>query len=173
MKRLYLLWKLGQVWYYKLPDIKHYLSTGKTTRRAAENYVVDVLNRKSASVPCYYNFRKYAQPFFIQDRFPHIRRLREEGKSVTRRHAKIQHLRVQKHILSDPYSAKRLSDILREDVLDLRSRLLGKYSPARVNKIIGIMKVIFRKALHTEEINRDPAVGAGRIKITASMIFIL
>jgi hypothetical protein len=44
MKRPFLLWKRGQVWYYKLPDIKHYLSTGQTTRRAAENYVVDIFN---------------------------------------------------------------------------------------------------------------------------------
>jgi hypothetical protein len=28
MKRPFLLWKRGKVWYYKLPDIKHYLSTG-------------------------------------------------------------------------------------------------------------------------------------------------
>ncbi len=36
------MWKRGKVWYYKLPDIKHYLSTGQTTRRAAENYVIEV-----------------------------------------------------------------------------------------------------------------------------------
>ena len=44
MKRPFLLWKRGKVWYYKLPDIKYYLSTGKTTRRAAENYFIDIFN---------------------------------------------------------------------------------------------------------------------------------
>jgi hypothetical protein len=44
MKRPFLLWKRGQVWYYKLPDIKYYLSTGQTTHRAAENYVIDIFN---------------------------------------------------------------------------------------------------------------------------------
>jgi len=162
MKRPFLLWKRGRVWYYKLPDIKHYLSTGQTTRRAAENYVVDILNKERASVPCYYNFRKYAAPFFDWDYCPHIRRLREEGKSITRRHAKIQRQRLEKHILGDPFADKRLSEITRADVLDLRSRLLVKNAPATVNKSLGIVKVIFREALYREEINRDPTAGVGR-----------
>jgi len=164
MKRPYLLWKRGRVWYYKLPDIKHYLSTGQTTRRAAENYVVDIINKERASVPCYYNFRKYASPFFDWDYCPHIRRLREEGKSITKRHAKIQRQRLQKHVLSDFFADKRLSEITRADVLDLRSRLLAKNAPATVNKALGIIKVIFREALYREEINRDPTAGVGRIK---------
>jgi hypothetical protein len=114
------------VWYYKLPDEKHYLSTGKTTRSATENYVVEIINYKRASVPCYYTFRRYAEPFFDWERCPHIRRLREEGKSITRRHAKIQRQRFEKHILPDPFSNKRLSEITRADVLDLRSRLLRR-----------------------------------------------
>ena len=64
MKRPFLLWKRDKVWYYKLPEIKHYLSTGQNTRKAAGNYVVDILKKERASVPCYYIFRRYAQPFF-------------------------------------------------------------------------------------------------------------
>jgi integrase len=164
MKRPFLLWKRGKVWYYKLPKIKHYLSTGQTTRRAAENYIVDILNKERGLVPCYYTFRKYTQPFFDWDRCPHIRRLREEGKSITRRHAKIQRQRLVKHILSDPFAYKRLSEITRADVLDLRSRLLTKCSPATVNKALGIVKVIFQEAVYREEITRDPIAGVGRIK---------
>ena len=134
MRRPYLLWKRGRVWYYKLPDEKHYLSTGQTTRSAAENYVVEIINYKRASVSCYYTFRQYAEPFFDWECCPHIRRLREEGKSITRRHAKIQHQRLRKHILPDPFSNKRLSEITRADVLDLRPRLLVKNAPATVNK---------------------------------------
>ena len=148
MKRPFLLWKRGQVWYYKLPDIKHYLSTGHTTRRAAENYVVDILNKERASIPHYYTFQKYAEPFYNWECCPHIRRLREEGKSITRRHAKIQRQRLEKHIVSDPFAKKRLSEITRADVLDLCSRLLVKCSPATVNKALGIVKVIYREALY-------------------------
>jgi hypothetical protein len=70
MKRPFLFWKRGKVWYYKLPEIKHYLSTSQTTRRAAENYVVNILNKERASVPCYYTFCKYAAPFFDWELFP-------------------------------------------------------------------------------------------------------
>ena len=164
MRRPYLLWKRGKVWYYKLPEIKHYLSTGQTTRRAAEHYVIDILNKKGPAVSCSYTFSQYAEPYFDWDRCPHVRRLREEGKSITRRHAKIQRQRLNKHILSDPFVNKRMSEITRADILVLRSRLLVKNAPATVNKVLGIVKVIFREALYREEITRDPTAGVGRIK---------
>ena len=67
MRRPYLLWKRGRVWCYKLPEIKHYLSTGQNTRKAAEHYVMDILNKKRTSVPCYYTFRRYAEPCFAPE----------------------------------------------------------------------------------------------------------
>jgi integrase len=71
---------------------------------------------------------------------------------------------LKKHILKDPFARKRLSEITRANVLDLRSRLLAKNAPARVIKALGIVKVIFREALFREEINRDPTAGMGRVK---------
>jgi len=71
---------------------------------------------------------------------------------------------LKKHILKDPFARKRLSEITRANVLDLRSRLLAKNAPARVIKALGIVKVIFREALFREEINRDPTAGVGRVK---------
>ena len=59
---------------------------------------------------------------------------------------------------------KRVSEITRADILDLRSRLLAKNAPATVNKALGIVKVIFREAVYREEIGRDPTAGVGRIK---------
>ena len=85
------------------------------------------------------SFRRYAEPFFDWDRCPHIRRLREEGKSITRRHARIQRQRLKRHILSDPFAGKQMSEITRADVLDLRSRLLAKCSPVTVNKALGML----------------------------------
>jgi len=40
----------------------------------------------------------------------------------------------------------------------------SKNSPSTVNKAIGIVKVILRKVLYREEINRGPIEGVGRIK---------
>jgi integrase len=107
---------------------------------------------------------RYVEPFFVWDRCPHIRRLREEGKSITRRHAKIQRIRLEKHVLPDLFSSKQLAKITRADMLELRSRLLEKNAPATVNKALGVVKVIFREALYREEINRDPAAGVGKVK---------
>ena len=164
MKRPYLLWERGRVWYYKLPGHKHYLSTGQNTRSAAEQFVIDLINQERASVPRYYTFRRYAEPFFVWNSCPHIRRLREEGKSITRRHAKIQRQRLKKHVLSDPFAGKRLSAITRANVLELRPWLFAKNAPSTVNKVLGVVKVIFREALYREEINRDPTAGVGKVK---------
>jgi integrase len=165
MKRPFLLFKRGEYWYYRLAEGKTFHTTGQKSRSKAEAYVIELLrNAEKQGRQRHLSFRLYATPFFIWGRCPHVRRLREEGKSVTRRHARIQRQQLEKHILSDPFASKRLSEITRADVLDLRSRLLSKNAPATVNKALGLVKVIFREALYREEINRDPTAGVGRIK---------
>jgi len=59
------------------------------------------------------------------------------------------------HVLTDLFPDKQLTSITRAAVLDLRSRLLKKNAPATVNKVLGVVKVIFREALYREEINRE------------------
>jgi integrase len=165
VKRPFLLFKRGQLWYYRLASEKTFHTTGQTTRGKAEAYVIELLrSTEGHSRQRHLSFRRYAEPFFLWDRCPHIRRLQEEGKSFTRRHAKIQRQRLENHVLSDPFAAKRLSEITRADVLELRSRLLAKNAPATVNKALGVVKVIFREALYREEINRDPTTGVGKVK---------
>lgn len=174
MRRPYYLIRRGEYWYYRLnresglvkSDGITWHTTGCKNRRDAENFLKDLLadSRYPDAPAKHLSFRKYTAPFSIWNRCPHIRRLREEGKSITRRHAKIQRQRLEKHVLSDPFAGKRLSEITRADVLELRSRLLEKNAPATVNKALGIVKVIFREALFREEINRDPTAGVGKIK---------
>lgn len=174
MRRPYYLIKRNGYWYYRLnresglveSDDVTWHSTGCQYRGDAERFLEDLLvgGRNIDTSAKYQTFRQYAGSYFDWDHCPHIRRLREEGKSITRRHAKIQQQRLRKHILPDPFSDKRLSEITRADVLDLRSRLLTTCSPATVNKALGIVKAIFREAVYREEINRDPTAGVGRIK---------
>ena len=134
MKRPFLLFKRGQLWYYRLAGGKTFHTTGQTARGKAEAYVVELLrSAEGHSRQRHLSFRLYAEPFFVWDRCPHVRRLQEEGKSITRRHARIQRQRLENHILSDPFAAKRQSEITRADVLDLRSRLLAKNAPATAN----------------------------------------
>ncbi|OHD23524.1 MAG: hypothetical protein A2064_03690 [Spirochaetes bacterium GWB1_66_5] len=174
MRRTYYLIQRGGFWYYRLnresglveKDEVTWHTTGCENRHDAENYLEDLLaDGHHPDTPAKrQSFLQYSAPFFLWDRCPHIRRLREEGKSFTRRHAKIQRQRLENHILSDPFAAKRLSEITRADVLDLRSRLLAKNAPATANKALGVVKVIFREALYREEIPRDPAAGVGKVK---------
>ena len=174
MRRPYYLLRRGEFWHYRLNresglvegDEFTWHTTGCKIRKNAESYLADLLagGRNTDTSVKYQSFCQYAVPFFIWDLFPHVRRLREEGKSVTRRHARIQRQQLQKYVLSDPFAYKRLSEITRADVLDLRSKLIAKNAPATVNKALGLVKVIFREALYREEINRDPTAGVGRIK---------
>jgi len=174
MRRPYYLIKRNEYWYYRLNresslvenDEHTWHTTGCQNKRDAEVFLEDLLagGRDIDTLAKYQTFRQYAGSYFNWDHCPHIRRLREEGKSITRRYAKIQQQRLRKHILPDSFANKRLSEITLADVLDLRSRLLTKNAPATVNKTLGIVKVIFREAVYREEINRDPTAGVGRIK---------
>jgi hypothetical protein len=169
MRHPYYLLRRGEYWHYRLnresglvkSDEFTWHTIGCHNRKDAEQYLEDLLagGRYTDTPAKYQTFREHAGPYFNWERCPHIRRLREEGKSVTRRHARIQHQQLEKHTLSDPFAQKRLSEITRADVLDLRSRLLAKNAPATVNKALGLAKEIFR-----EEIPRDPTAGVGRIK---------
>ncbi len=168
MKRPYYLKKRGDFWYYRLNpesglvagENLNYYTTGCRTREAAEAFMADMIGEERETD----TFRGYADSFFIWGKCPHIRRVLEETGRFTQRHALIQRGRLKKYIFSDPFARKRLSEITRTDVLDLRSRLLAKNAPDTVNKALGIMKVIFREALYREEINRDPTAGVGRVK---------
>ena len=61
-------------------------------------------------------------------------------------------------------SDKRLSDITRADIFDLRSRLLKKNAPATVNKVIGVAKIILRESVIREELKRDPTEYVRNVK---------
>ena len=165
MKRPYLLHKRGRIWYYRLADEKTFHTTGRTRRGNAEACVLRILKqRRSVRLHPQLTFRDYAEPFFDWDGCPHVRRFREEGKSITTRHVRIQRGRLEKHVFSDPFANLHVVAVTRADVLDLRTRLLMTNGPESVNKIIGVVKVVFREALYREEIDRDPTAGIGKIK---------
>jgi len=77
----------------------------------------------------------------------------EETGRFTQRHARIQRGRLKRYIFSDPFVNKRLSQITRADIFDLRSRLLRKCSAATSNKVIDVVKSILREAVIREELD--------------------
>jgi hypothetical protein len=66
----------------------------------------------------------------------------EETGRFTLRHARIQRGRQEKYVLGNPFANKRLSEITRVDIFDLRSKLLRRDSPATTNKVIDVVKVV-------------------------------
>ena len=174
MRRPYYLIRRGDFWYYRLNresslvhfDDKTWHTTGCKNRRAAENYIADLLasGRNSDTPAKHQTFRRYARPFFMWGECPHIRRVVEERGRFTRRHGRIQRGRLEKHVFSDPFSDKRLSEITRADVFDFRSRLLKKCSPATTNKVIGVVRIVLREAVIREELDRDPTDLVGKVK---------
>ena len=174
MKRPFYLTERGGYWYYRLnkesgiidKDDTQWRTTGCTDRDAAERFVVNAINSvpRADLLPRSRTFRQYAASFFIWNECPHIRRVLEETGRYTERHARIQRGRLVNHLLTDPFAEKRLSDITRADIFDLRSRLLKKNAPATVNKVIGVAKIILREAAIREELDRDPTEYVRNVK---------
>ena len=174
MKRPFYLKLRGDYWYFRLnkesgiveEDEQHWRATGCTDREAAERFIVNLIGFSPQSTqPAHLKtFRQYSLPFFIWGECPHIRRVFEETGRFTQRHARIQRGRLVNHLLTDPFAEKRLADITRADIFDLRSRLLKKNAPATVNKVIGVVKIILREAVIREELDRDPTEYVRNVK---------
>lgn len=159
MKSPFLLKKRGKYWHFRLANEKTFHTTGKSTKAQAIDFVQHRLRRASTTPLTLHN---YIQPYFIWDKCPHVRRLLNEGKSITRRYVKNRRMST-KHILSDPLADMLIADIKRADLLDLRDRLLRKAGQSTVNNIMGILKIVFREGYFREELDRNPTEGIGVI----------
>jgi len=174
MRQPFYLKKRGHFWYYRLNresglvggNEENWRATGCTVRQAAEAFVSElVVGGRHKEMPTRQQiFRRCAEPFFVWGECPHVRRVLEESGHFTARHARIQRGRLKSHVLTDPFADRRLSEITRADIFDLRSRLLKKCSPATTNKVIGVVRVILREAVIREELDRDPTELVGKVR---------
>ena len=170
MKRPYLLKKRGKYWYYRLSEEQTFHSTGQTARSRAENFVQHLIiqskDRSKIAEATDLSLLQYASPYFVWEKCPHVRRLLDEGKSITKRHAKKQRRWMENHLFPDRISKLKMDDITRAEILDYRSRLIKKLGDRRntINKVMSALKTIFKEALFREEISRDPTYGIGNIK---------
>jgi len=164
LRKPYCIRKIGKIYYYKLPHEKTYHSTGQTYQTKAEKFVIEIVKQNKTSLNR--TFKEYANDFFLPEKCPHIRRLKEEKKSIGQRYIKEQRKKLEKYIFIDTvFSNKKMQDITRGDILDFRTRLINKnVGMNSINKIIGVLKIVFREALFREELFRDPTSGLGNIK---------
>ncbi len=141
----------GVVWYfwYRKNDKRIYKSTGKKTKWEAKEYVEALLEEvEKGSKYTNITLRDYSAHYFVWDECPHIRRLIDEDKSITRRHAKNQRGWLEKYVYTDEIANMKFNNITRANLIDFRSRILKKIGDKRntVNKVMSVIKTIFKEA---------------------------
>lgn len=168
-------WENG-FWYYRIRGMSSYRTTGikgpgrPADRHQAELFVQEKLkSAESSETPAARRtLRDYSADFFIWDRCPRVRELLDEGRSITRRHCYNQRLLLEKHIFKDAIAERPIGEVTRADILSFRGRL-ARTSPGHLttaNKVLGIIKLIFRRASFLEDVARDPTAGVGNLKET-------
>ena len=163
MKLPFQLWKRGNYYYYRLQDDKIFHSTGLSNKRRAIDFIYEKLEKGNKSD---LTFKEYAVDFYIWKKCPHVTRLREEGKSIGQTWVTKSRSWLESYVFTDPMVNKSLGKITRDDLLKYRSRLLetlsGKLNTA--NKVMSVVKTIFKEAFFRQDITYDPTQGIGNIK---------
>ena len=151
-------------YYFKLGTWTQYRTTGVTSMEEAER-IAQTAYLQSLSKAAGPTLREYAEPYFLWETCPHVRRLISEGKTITRYHVADMRMIMENHILTDPISDIRLPELKRAHILDFRDRLVGKMGFARtVQKTMGALKTVIKEAFFREEIDRDPTQGIGNTR---------
>lgn len=168
--------KRGEYYYfwYRAPDGKRQmLSTHSTTVKGAKA-VMRKHFEKQARGRTEATFLEYAEPFFVWERCPRVKRLlndteeTESASPISRKYVHDLRLNLNKWVLTDlifPYLPIR--EITPGDVEDLKSRLLDRCpSRKRANVALKTVKVILSEAGHRHDISHNPAATVALPKAT-------
>ena len=167
-KKAYRLFKRETgVYYYRLPGMFSWKSTGHKRKTDAENLVIEKL--KDWEPPAIRirggRLRDFIEPYYVWDKCPRIAERRADGKRIGRQHADRQRDLIEKYILRDEIADMEVRKITRGHVKDFKSRLIKKYGTCRrVNSIITVLKTVFRDGVDRELLKRDPAAGIGKVQ---------
>lgn len=143
--------------FYKLAGWKTYKPTGTKLISEAQELVKRAMAEERRNRGPDIPLRAYLEPFYQWDRCPHVRRLQQDGRRITRRHVDGTRRLIDGKILKDPIADLPVREIRRADVLDFRSRLLeAGTGPRVVNRTMAALKVAFREGVFREELERDP-----------------
>lgn len=160
MESPFILKKRGKFWHFRLANEKTFHSTGQTIKALAIDFVQQRLRRPSTTR---LTLRQYIEPYFVWDKCPYVRRLLNEGKSITQRYMENRRMLITKHILPDSIADIIIADFRRADLLDFRDRLLNKHRQSTVNNVMGILKIVFRESYFREDLDRNSTEGIGVI----------
>lgn len=157
-------------YYYDESGKRTCRSTGKTRKWEAADYIKDFLNELSgeeesaATISGRLTFREYAEPFFIWDKCPRVKRRLNEGKSIGQTHVTKSRGWLEQYVFPDRFSTLKMSAIRRADILDLQERLREKTGTNTLNKVISTVKTVLSEAYFREDIDRNPGSRIGAIK---------
>lgn len=160
----YTLYKRGNRWHYYYYEGHKRVrkSTGKAKKSDALNVISQLMEAKGKSDK---TFREYAEPFFVWDTCPRVKRRLDEGKTIGKTHVKKSRAWLKNYVFKDSiFPHLRISAIRRADILDLRNRLRRKAGINTVNKVISTVKTILSEAHFREDISGDPGAKIGIIK---------
>jgi integrase len=159
--------KQSKYFYFTLKrpgENRKYISTGCTTKWQAWKFIQKYIETHKIS-STEKTFLEYAEPFFIWETCPRVERRRDEGKSIGKTWVKKCRQWLENHIFKDSFANKKMNEIRKADILDLRSRLKRKTTSMNtINKSIAVVTTILSEAYLREDIDRNPGIGVGNIK---------
>ncbi len=169
LKKPYCLKKKGDYWYYKIPPMTTYKSTGLTSKTKSEKYVLDLMKNKDKDNGIISDtsktFGEYTKDYFIWGKCPYFTRKEREGKILTQRYCEDCYRILNNKIREVSwFCKKKISDIRRRDVLNLLDEIGEKYTNGVVNDCISVLTLIFKECLYREDIEYNPMCLINRLK---------
>ena len=166
MKRPYLLFRRGKIYYYKLAGNKTYQSTGKTKEAEAHNYVLEILGKLPVREPKRTpKLKDYAVSAF--DRY--VLDKATAGSPLGESYVKLSRGYIERFVLTDPIAEQRIGEIRPGDFEDFQTRLLRRIPNKRTTakRSLEVLRLILRRAYRRGEIDRNPADGVLQFAVTA------
>lgn len=163
------LWKNGNVFYYRLPGMRNWKTTGKRNRTDAHNFAADKFKEynpeveQARPVPKGRRLRDFLDPYFVWDTCPRIADRRLEGKRISPDHAKHQRRLLKTYVFKDPIADKSTRSLTVGDVKDFRLRLSKKTGPRTVNAVLTALKTCFNDGVDRGTLAFNPTRGVGSI----------
>ena len=174
-KQEYRLRTIRDIYYYKLPTMRTFKSTGCRVKAKAVAYVLNILcekktHKKDSAGLTDTTFKVYARDFFDYNKCPRVKRLRAEGKDLTQRYCKEARRDLTNFVFKTRFANLKMKNIRRSDVLDLRSELMGLTTPGRVNDIIRTVGTVFSEAVYREDVLYNPISKISKLKESHSEV---
>ena len=157
-----------RVFYVRFAGESSAISTGVTNRSKAEDFARQRLKNRARTT-----LGELLTTAYDWDACPHVRRLRSEGKQITRQHADNQRKLLTDYVANDYLCSQPIAAITRGDILGLRDRIRLQTTAGQTNRVIGALKVVLEELVYRQQLERNPCAGVDRIATKAKVVGVL